>query len=252
MHRIGSANAGCLVTSSTRSPSRNTDRPSRRLATYAAPLRMSAPTLPQAANNDKPGAAVIMSGPVKRPPLAVVLVAIAMMALGETAGAAMSRLKPEIQRYAAARVAANPQAHGFSGSAEYDDEVRAQAIFSAEAALSFFHLHAEGVGLVLFFASTLVAAFTPGRRARALLYVLLTLGGLFPLGYLVYGAAVLELGRDAGIDLAERWILTPLGISAIAGLVGLLLVAARRRACPWSSKPPPRACHRRGSRWLPF
>ena len=171
-----------------------------------------------------------MSGPVKRPPLAVVLVAIAMMALGETAGAAMSRLKPEIQRYAAARVAANPQAHGFSGSAEYDDEVRAQAIFSAEAALSFFHLHAEGVGLVLFFASTLVAAFTPGRRARALLYGLLTLGGLFPLGYLVYGAAVLELGRDAGIDLAERWILAPLGVWAIAGLLALMLLAARRRA----------------------
>src|SRR5436309_398898 len=119
MRRIGSTNAGCLVTSSTRSPSRYTARPSRRLATYASPPRMSAPTLPQAANNDKP---------------------------------------------------------------------------------------------------------------RAALYLRLTLGGLFPLGYLVYGAAVLELGRDAGIDLAERWILTPLGISAIAGLVGLLLVAARRRA----------------------
>src|SRR6266511_3312936 len=129
MRRIGSTNAGCLVTSSIRSPARYTDRPSRRLATYAAPLRMSAPTLSQAANNDKPGAAMIMSGPVRRPPLAVVLVAIAMMVLGETAGAAMSRLKPEIQRYAAARVVANSQAHGFSGSAEYDDEVRAQAIF---------------------------------------------------------------------------------------------------------------------------
>ena len=92
--------------------------------------------MPQAANNDKPGAAMIMSRPVRRPPLAVVLVAIAMMALGETAGAAMSQLKPQIQRYAGARVAANPQAHGFSGSAEYDDEVRAQAIFSAEAGLS--------------------------------------------------------------------------------------------------------------------
>ena len=173
---------------------------------------------------------VIMSGPVRRPPLAVVLVAIAMMALGETAGAAMSKLKPQIQRYAAARVAANPQAHGFSGSAEYDDEVRAQAIFSAEAGLSFFHLHAEGVGLVLFFAATLVAALVPGRRARTLLYVLLTLGGLFPVGYLVYGAAVLEFGRDAGIDLAERWLLAPLGVAAIAGLLGLMLVAARRRA----------------------
>ena len=173
---------------------------------------------------------MILSGPVRRPPLAVVLVAIAMLALGETAGAVMSRLKPEIQRYAATRVAANAAAHGFSGSAEYDDEVRERAIFTAEAGLSFFHLHAEGVGLVLFFTGTLVASTVPWRRARAALYLLLTLGGLFPLGYLVYGAAVLELGRDAGIDLAERWILTPLGISAIAGLVGLLLVAARRRA----------------------
>jgi hypothetical protein len=171
-----------------------------------------------------------MSGPVRRPPLAVVLVAIAMIALGETAGAAMSQLKPEIQRYAAARIAANAGAHGFSGSAEYDDEVRDRAIFSAEAALSFFHLHAEGVGLVLFFAGALVAATVPGRPARGLLYLLLSLGGLFPLGYLVYGAAGLELGRDAGVDLAERWILSPLGAAAIAGLVGLMLAAWRRRA----------------------
>src|SRR5713226_4515520 len=206
MRRIGSTNAGCLVTSSIRSPSRYTDRPSRRLATYASPLRMSAPTLPQAANNDKPRAAMIMSGAV------------------------MSRLKPEIQRYAAARVTANAGAHGFSGSAEYDDEVRDRAIFAAEAGLSFFHVHAEGVGLVLFFASTLAATTVPWRRARAALYLLLMLGGLFPLGYVVYGAAGLEVGRDAGIELAERWILTPLGIAAIAGLVGLLLVTARRRA----------------------
>src|SRR5262245_16043008 len=174
-------------------------------------------------------ATVVMSAPVRRPPLAVVLVALVMLALGETAGAAMSRFKPEIQRYAAARVAANPVAHGFTGSAEYDDEVRDRAIFSAEAALSFFHLHAEGVGLVLFFAATLVAALVPGPRSRTALYVLLTLGGLFPVGYLVYGAAVLELGRDAGIDLAERWMLAPLGVAAIAGLVGLMVMAARRR-----------------------
>jgi hypothetical protein len=158
-----------------------------------------------------------------------VLIALVMLALGETAGAAMSRLKPQIQRYAAARVAANPAAHGLSGSVEYDDEVRDRAIFTAEAGLSFFHLHGEGVGLVLFFASGLVAAVVTGRRLRTALYLMLTVGGLFPLGYLVYGAAVLELGRDAGTDLAERWILAPLGLSAIAGLVGLWLAAARPR-----------------------
>ena len=173
---------------------------------------------------------MIVSGPVRRPPLAVVLVAVSMLALGETAGAAKSQLRPQVQRYAAARIAANAPAHGFSGSAEYDDEVRDRAIFTAEAGLSFFHLHAEGVGLILFFASTLVACAVPWRRERVVLYLLLTLGGLFPLGYLAYGAAVLEVGRDAGIEVAERWILTPLGISAIAGLLGLLLSAARPRA----------------------
>jgi hypothetical protein len=170
-----------------------------------------------------------MSGPVRRPPLVVVLVAMVVIALGETAGAAMSQLKPAIERYAAARITANAAAHGFSGSAEYDDEVRARAIFAAEAGLSFFHTHAEGVGLVLFFAATLVASTVPWRRARVALYLPLTLGGLFPLGYLVYGIAVLEVGRDAGVELAERWALTPLGLAAIAGLLGLL-VAARRRA----------------------
>jgi len=171
-----------------------------------------------------------MSGPVRRPPLVVVLVAVLIIALGETGGAAMSQLKPAIERYAAARIAANAPAHGFSGSAEYDDEVRGRAIFTAEAGLSFFHLHAEGVGLVLFFASTLVASTVPWPGARGALYLLLTLGGLFPLGYLAYGAAVLEVGRDAGVELAERWVLTPLGVAAIAGLAGLLLALARRRA----------------------
>jgi hypothetical protein len=169
-----------------------------------------------------------MSGPVRRPPLVVVLVAMVMIALGETAGAAMSRLKPAIERYAAARITANAAAHGFSGSAEYDDELRERAIFAAEAGLSFFHTHAEGVGLVLFFAGTLVASTVPWRLARIPLYLLLTLGGLFPLGYVVYGAAVLEVGRDAGVELAERWVLTPLGLAAIAGLLGLLIAAHRR------------------------
>ena len=167
---------------------------------------------------------------LRRPPLAIVLVAVLVIALGETSGAAMSQLRPMIDRYATARVNANPGAHGLSGSAEYDDEVRARAVYTAEVGLSFFHTHAEGLGLILFFASTLVASAVPWRRARAALHALLTAGGLFPLGYLVYSVGAVELGRDTGIELAERWVLTPLGSAAIAGLVGLaLLLAVRRR-----------------------
>ena len=140
----------------------------------------------------------------------------------------MSQLRPSIDRYAVARVNANAEAHGLSSSAEYDDEVRGRAVYSAEAGLSFFHTHAEGLGLVLFFASTLVASVVTGRRLRGSLYVLLTAGSLFPLGYLVYGAAVLELGRDAGIEAAERWVLMPLGAAAIIGLTALAVCLAAR------------------------
>jgi hypothetical protein len=167
---------------------------------------------------------------LRRPPLAIVLVAVLVIALGETGGAAMSQLRPMIERQAAARVNANPQAHGFSGAAEYDNEVRDRAVYGVEAGLSFFHTHAEGLGLILFFTSTLVASAVPWRRARGALYAFLTAGGLFPLGYLVYGAAVPELGRDTGIELAERWVLTPLGSAAIAGLIGLALCLAMTRS----------------------
>ena len=155
-----------------------------------------------------------------------------MIALGETGGAAMSQLRPSIDRYAVARVNANADAHGLSNATEYDDEVRGRAVYSAEAGLSFFHTHAEGLGLILFFASTLVASVVTAPRVRATLYALLTAGSLFPLGYLVYAAAVLELGREAGIEAAERWVLMPLGSAAIVGLTALAVCLAARARTP--------------------
>lgn len=164
---------------------------------------------------------------MSRPPLLVVLVAVLVIALGELGGATLSQLRPATARWATARITANAPAHGLSGTPEYDDAVRERAVFTVEAGLSFFHVHAEGMGLVLFFASTLVATVVRSRVARRLLYVLLTLGALFPLGYLAYALAVVELGRDDGMALAETWVLSPLGLAAIAGLIGLAITLAR-------------------------
>jgi hypothetical protein len=164
---------------------------------------------------------------VGRPPLVVVFVAVLVIALGELGGAVLSQLRPATARWAAARVAANPGPHGLTGSAEYDETIRDQAVFATEAGLSFFHTHAEGTGLVLFFASTLVASVARRRVVRGTLYTLLTLGALFPLGYLVYSFAVLRFGRETGVEFAETWVLTPLGSAAILGLLGLAVSLAR-------------------------
>jgi hypothetical protein len=168
---------------------------------------------------------------MRRPPLVVVFVGLLVIALGETAGAVISQLRPQIVGYAQARVAANPKPHGLAGSAEYDVEITTRAVYSAEAGLSFFHTHAQGLGPLVIFASTVTASVVRWRRARGALYALFALGACFPLGYLAYSVAVLERGRDAGIELAERYVLTPLGSAAIVGLVALavLMVAGRRR-----------------------
>jgi hypothetical protein len=51
---------------------------------------------------------------------------------------------------------------------------------------------------------------------------------------LVYSLAALEWGKDAGVELAERYVLTPLGSAAILGLVALaaMIVASRRGRGP--------------------
>ena len=164
---------------------------------------------------------------MRRPPLPLILVAIAMLALGVTASPFLSGLRPAVERYARARVAANAAAHGLTGSAEYDDEVRNRAVFTAEAGISFFHTHAEGLAPVILLAGTIVASVVAGRRARGILFGLLTVGALFPLGYVVYALAALEAGREAGVALAERYVLTPLGASAIMALLGLVVILCR-------------------------
>src|SRR5215471_13250377 len=159
---------------------------------------------------DQPSTLRVNDIVMKCPPVFVVFVAVLSIALGETAGAVMSRFRPQIASYARARIAANPQTHGLAGSAEYDADVTSRTVYVTEAGLSFFHTHAQGLGPVVLFAATVTATAVPWRRARGVLYVLLSVGSLFPLGYLVYSLAALELGRDAGVELAERSVLTPL------------------------------------------
>ena len=165
---------------------------------------------------------------MRRPPLSIVLLAVVLIALGETSGALLSELRPSVQRYARGRIAANAATHGLAGSAEYDAEVARRAVFATEAGLSFFHTHAEGLGLLVLLVATVAASAVGRRTTRGLVYVLVAVGGLFPLGYLVFGLAVLEEGIDAGIALAERWVLTPLGSAALAGLALLALALAAR------------------------
>lgn len=172
---------------------------------------------------------------MRQPPVVLILLSVLLLALGTTAGAAMSMLAPEIRAYATERIFAAREVHYLSGSRDYDADVVADIVFTVEAGLSFLHTHAEGIGLVLLFASTVVASVVRWRPFRMLLYWLLALAFLFPIGYAVYSALVLFLGRERGVALAERLVLIPFGTSSIVGLgllagaLVLLFVTGQRR-----------------------
>jgi hypothetical protein len=70
-----------------------------------------------------------------------VLVGLVVIALGETAGAVISSCARDRRwRKARRRESRAPRPRG---SAEYDAEVTARAVYAAEAGLSFFHTHAR-------------------------------------------------------------------------------------------------------------
>ncbi|MBI4589603.1 MAG: hypothetical protein HY725_12255 [Candidatus Rokubacteria bacterium] len=153
----------------------------------------------------------------------------------------MSAFRPPIQRYATERIFAAREIHYLSGARDYDLEIVSEIVFTVEAGLSFFHTHGMGMGVILLFASTAVSTLVARRWLRSGLNALIGLSFLFPIGYLAYSAFILLYGKDAGIALAEQWLLIPFGSSAILGLVlasGAAAVAfvnerrVRRRATP--------------------
>ena len=171
----------------------------------------------------------------KRPPRAVVLAAVLLIALAELGGAAMGRFKAEIDSFTSARVRERPDLHGLVGSPDVDAEILEEIRVKADAGLRLFHLHGEGVGLMLFAAALVIATYVSAPRLRWVLYAALTVGGfVFPFGYLVRSGLIPFRGVDAARTAAAVSVLVPAGILLLLALWTLLLplgraLLARRR-----------------------
>jgi len=171
----------------------------------------------------------------KRPPRAVVLAAVLLIALAELGGAAMGGFKAEIDSFTSARVRERPDLHGLVGSPDVDAEILEEIRVKADAGLRLFHLHGEGVGLMLFAAALVIATYVSAPRLRWVLYAALTVGGfVFPFGYLVRSGLIPFRGVDAARTAAAFSVLVPSGILLLLALWTLLLplgraLLARRR-----------------------
>jgi hypothetical protein len=165
------------------------------------------------------------------PPRAVLLAAIVLLLAAEVGGASMARFKVELARWARGQMLARPAVHGLVGVRDVDERVLDEALFRFDTGLRLFHMHAEGMALVVIAATTTAATLARRPRGRRGLVAVLTVGGVvYPVGYLLWSVLIPVWGVERGKTLAEWLIWVPFGGATILALVGLLAVIAARLA----------------------
>ncbi|HEY7520687.1 MAG TPA: hypothetical protein VIE36_20545 [Methylomirabilota bacterium] len=163
------------------------------------------------------------------PPRAVLLTAVLLLVAAEIGGASMARYKLELARWARAEMLARPAVHGLVGVRDVDERILDEALFRFDAGLRLFHMHAEGMALVIIATTTIATTLAPRPATRRAVVLLLTLGGVgYPLGYLLRSALIPSLGLTRSKDVAEWAFWLPFGGIAISALLWLSALIAVR------------------------
>jgi len=169
------------------------------------------------------------------PPWWVLLVGVLAIVCAELGGASMVRFKVELTRWARGAMLARPAVHGLVGVRDVDERILDEALVRFDAGLRLFHMHAEGMGLVIIATSMVAATVIRHAAARRAIIALLTTGGAgYPVGYLVWSALIPSHGLERAKTLAEWLIWVPFGSATIvalwclAGTVAWSMLARRR------------------------
>src|SRR5204863_8977258 len=159
------------------------------------------------------------------------LTAVVLIGCAEVGGASMVRFKVELTRWARHAMLARPATHGLVGVRDVDERVLDEALVKFDAGLRLFHMHAEGMGLVIIATTTVAATVVAGLRTRRVITALLTAGGAgYPLGYLLWSALIPFLGIERGKTLAEWLCGIPFGTATIVAMWWLAVLVVARMA----------------------
>ncbi len=163
------------------------------------------------------------------PPRGVLFAAVVLLVVAEIGGGSMARFKVELARWARGGMLAHPAAHGLVGVRDIDEPALDEALFRFDAGLRLFHMHAEGMALVIIAATTVAATLARSPGPRRALIVLLSVGGVgYPLGYLTWSALIPAYGVERSKAIAESLVWIPFGGATIVALLWLAALTAVR------------------------
>lgn len=167
------------------------------------------------------------------PPIPVLVVAVALIAVAEVGGASMVRFKLELTRWARSEMLARPTIHGLVGVRDVDEQIVDEALVRFDGGLRLFHLHAEGMGTIIILASMVaVTLVRPPALERAIVGLITVGGAAYPFGYLLWSGLIPFYGIEGGKRVAEWLVWIPFGGAAVVAmwlLTGALAVRLVRR-----------------------
>src|SRR5437763_2378385 len=112
------------------------------------------------------------------PPRAVLLAAVLLLVAAELGGASMSRYKLDLARWARGQMLARPAVHGLVGVRDVDERALDEALFRFDTGLRLFHMHAEGMALVVIATTTTATTLARRPAVRRALVLGLSVGGV--------------------------------------------------------------------------
>lgn len=161
---------------------------------------------------------------LRRPPTIALIASLCMFALGSAMGGALVRFSDVLYDVARSAIVQRPEVHGFGGVEVIDQARIAEVAEQSNNALRMLHVHGLGLGMLILLVSIAIVNLPLPGRIKQALCILVSLGALYPPGWLLLGLMIPYWGVNALRAPIEFGLFAPFGGAAIVGIWGTLIV----------------------------
>ena len=163
-----------------------------------------------------------MSESLRRPPTIALVASLCMFAVGASTGGLLVRFQDALSDAARREVVKRPEVHGFAGTEVIDQARIAEIVEQSNNALRMLHVHGLGLGMLILLVSLATVNLPIPERLKQPLCVLVSLGALYPPGWLALGWLIPTWGLARLRAPVEWMFFVPFGGAAILAIWGTL------------------------------
>ena len=164
----------------------------------------------------------MLSDGLRRPPAIALVASLCLFAIGASTGGILVRYQDALYDATKRAVVKRPEIHGFAGTEVIDEARIAEVVEQSNNALRMLHVHGLGVGMLILLVTVTIVNLPIPERIGQVLCVLVSLGALYPPGWLVLGWLIPTVGLARLRSPVEWAFFVPFGGAVIVAIWGTL------------------------------